>query len=186
MSELVKGTRGSTELWVSELMDSQEAILRKIRQCNRQSPASELGYKVAATQYWPLILDSYKLLLPNLVRLFNEVDGALASPEIWVPTKRPCIRRMWLAWFAIAPVQQTVGRTSFDKEVKAQWIYQQEEPEKVRGGVGFTVPLGNDRKRSVGKFKEAKTKAWARRGVSNSRRVDEGEEDGEYGDLDQS
>jgi hypothetical protein len=171
---------------MSELMDSQEAILRKIRQCNRQSPASELGCKVAATQYWPLILDSYKLLLPNLVRLFNEVDGALASPEMWVRRMTRCTRRMWLAWFAIAPVQQTVGRTSFDKEVKAQWIYQQEELEKVLGGVGFAVPLGNDRTRSMGKFKEAKTKAWARRGVSNSRRVDEGEEDGKYGNLDQS
>jgi hypothetical protein len=83
---------------------------------------------------------------------------------MWVRRKTRCTRRMWLAWFAIAPVQQTVGRTLFDEEVKAQWIYQQEEPEKVPGGVGFAVPLGNDRKRSVGKFKEAKTKARARRG----------------------
>jgi hypothetical protein len=185
ISEVVKATKSSTELWADELMDGQAAILRKVRQCNRQSAAAELGWKVAACQYWPLILDSYKILLPNFVRLFNEVDEALATAEVWVPTKTQYNRRMSLAWFTAAAPVQPVGRTSFDDEVQAQWIYAWEQPDKVCKGVEFKVSLTSDRKRSVGKFKKTKTKSKGKRVVAASQRV-EYEQDGMCEDPNQS
>jgi hypothetical protein len=167
LSELVTATRASSEPWVAEISDAHLAIVQKIRQCNAQSASSLLGWKFAAARYWPLIAESYTTLQPNLVRLFNEVDEALANKELWeVPKCQRLARRLSLGWFGSSTSTSTTAakvqggvRTSFDEDVQARWIEGDEEPEGVRGERGFTVPLSSDGKRTVQKFRTGKTKA---------------------------
>jgi hypothetical protein len=174
MSEVIKATKDSTETWVGELMDGHEAVLRKVRQCNRISDAQALGWKAAALQYWPMIADSYEMLQPNLERLLQEVDEALADKELWSTTTKSNLgRRLPCRWFGTGPQAQLGGKTvTFDKEVQARWISERDEPERVRAGRGVAMPLTNDRKQTVRKFK---TKS--ERVVSGTWQEDE--EDGE-------
>jgi hypothetical protein len=85
-----------------------------------------------------------------------------------VPKCQRLARRLSLGWFGShastststsASKAQGGARTSFDEDVQARWIEGDEEPERVRGERGFTVPLSSDGKRTVQKFRTGKTKA---------------------------
>jgi hypothetical protein len=162
MVEVIKVTKESTEPWVGELMDGHEAVLRKVKQCNRMSDPQALGWKGAALEYWPLIADSYELVLPSLERLLKEVDEALANKEVWFTTACNMAQlgqRVSTGWFGndVKELGEKKAVT-FDKEVKARCFEAAEEPEKVKTGGSVVMSLTNDRKRTVGKFKKTKSK----------------------------
>jgi hypothetical protein len=164
MVEVVKATKDSTEPWVGDLMDGHEAVLRKFRQCNRMSTPHALGWKGATLKYWPLIAESYELVLFNLERLLKEVDEALADNDVWSTTCSMARlgRSMSMSRCATdAKVTLESRAVKFDKKVQARWFKSTEESGKVKTGRDVVMPLTNVRKRTAGKFKRPNFEGWA-------------------------
>jgi hypothetical protein len=185
LSDLVKATKGSGEPWLRELMDGQEAILRKVRTRNRMSSKEYIGWKMAALKYWPLIAETFETLRPVLQRFKHELETALEDPETWagnarlVPgeqTRRPSI----IGWFASSqrlPIQGEDGKkVTFCKEVEAKWLNARDEPEKIKDASVATLPLTTDKKRTAGNFKKEKATRKMRKGGQESRDEEELEE----------
>ncbi|KAH7068552.1 hypothetical protein FB567DRAFT_400657, partial [Paraphoma chrysanthemicola] len=128
MTLVLDAVRPSTELWLSELDDGQQAILRKVKWCNRMSQPAYLGIRDAALRYWPLIADSYKLLSANLGRLDDELEDALDDEALWTGRRaRPKSVGKYV------PKPNSKGKAVyFFKDVRARWIPGVEQSEEER------------------------------------------------------
>jgi hypothetical protein len=178
LTDLIKATKDSSQPWLRELMDGQEAILRKIRQCNHMA-RHMLGWKDSATMYWPHISDSYEILRPVLERLHQELGDAIENEQFWVPKTRTDAvskvqarrhsmvdwlgqtRRLALVAAPRAP-RKTVG---FDKEVQARWLDAKEEPEKIKDAKKLMLQLTTDKKNTarLKKFQARRTSLQPRK-----------------------
>jgi hypothetical protein len=185
MSDLIKATKDSSQLWPRELMDGQEAILRKVRQCNRSSNKNNLGWKTAALRYWPHIAESYEVLRPTLERMSRELHDAISNDRLWAPGAKtiqtnPQSMLGRLNPTRLLPIQAERPRktVAFDREVKAQWLDATQEPEKIMEAKGVKVLLTTDKKNTA-KEKKFKARRASLRLSKDFEEDEEGEEDGE-------
>ncbi|KAH5082994.1 hypothetical protein HBI88_147740 [Parastagonospora nodorum] len=186
LSDLIKATKDSSQPWLRELMDGQEAILRKIRQCNHMAQHS-LGWKDSAIMYWPHISDSYEILRPVLERLHQELGGAIENGQLWAPKTRTdavskvqARRHSMVYWFGqtrrlalVAAPRASHKTVRFDKEVQARWMDAREEPEKTKDARKLTLQLTTDKKNT------AKLKKFQARRTSLQQRKKDGKSESE-------
>ncbi|KAH7061715.1 hypothetical protein BKA63DRAFT_559213 [Paraphoma chrysanthemicola] len=153
MTLVLDTIRPSTELWLRELDDGQPAILRKIKWCNRMSLPANLGIRDAALKYWPLIADSYTLLLTNLERLAGELEDALDDEALWMGRReKPKSEGRY-----VSKPNSKGEAVYFFKDVRARWIpgieQADNEGEETKKFADFVMPLTNGRKRGKAKLK---------------------------------
>ncbi|KAF2026095.1 hypothetical protein EK21DRAFT_116101 [Setomelanomma holmii] len=169
MKLLIEATRPSTELWLREIDDGQQAVLRKIKWCNRMSLPQNLGIKNAVLRYWPMIGTSYReVCIPNLEKLKTELETCLANERTWKVQRGPnSVRKTKL----IQKPNRKGKNVYLLKDVRARWIpgLQQTLDEAAeRKFPDFTVPLTTDRKRTAGRFKKSESARSVRSGNSGS------------------
>jgi hypothetical protein len=161
LASLVKSTSTSSEPWIHEIDDAQQAVLRKVVQCNRRSRGDELGRKDGAMKYWPYVAESLELLKPILERLHEEIMRVLDDEEVWAHSRSA--NRMSLEWFKTnqftARPNDKGRNVGFARDVRAQ-----SEVVRVEGGGELVykecvLALTSDWKRSSGKFKTRKVLA---------------------------
>ncbi|KAF1842828.1 uncharacterized protein K460DRAFT_288867 [Cucurbitaria berberidis CBS 394.84] len=160
LTNLVYRVRKSTEPWLKEFDDAKEALWKKVRKCNHASDRIKMGWKNAAKRYWPLMLDTFKLLAALLARLKKELDHALFSEKTWAVVAKTAMKRLSFSSprtssTAVPQADSKTKMIAFTKGVRVRHTFQSE----VEGGGSvqkfqeYTTTLTSDRKRTAGRFK---------------------------------
>tara|TARA_R110002003_G_scaffold206_1_gene15741 strand:+ start:2960 stop:3772 length:813 start_codon:yes stop_codon:yes gene_type:complete len=179
MKLLIEATRLSSEPWLQELNDGQQAIVRKVKLCNRMSMPQNIGIKAAALRYLPLIAHSYRFIMPNLQKLQKELETGLADKALWASKHR----RVGKGGYTPKPSPKG-NSVYFFKDVKARWIPAVGETGEEGKFADFTVPLTNGKKNTAGKLKARQNlqkKRFDGRGNHGEVESGGGTEDGEAG-----
>lgn len=115
LTQLVEDTKHSTALWVHEIADAHEAVLKKLYLCKQKSLVNEMGVHPAAAKYWPLVRESYEVMVPLLKRLTGEIDNVMADQDKWKRGGKLVKKRLVAS-------SELVSAVEFSKEVRARWV----------------------------------------------------------------
>jgi len=170
LGDLNLGVSTSTEPWLQEISDANMTMARKVKICNQDSRPFALGWKLAAKQYWPLIADTYTLLIALLARLEEALQTALEDEKTWSEKSTGIIKivprpsSVTSGFARKAKSSSETKRVVFEKKVTGRYYHVVD----VEDGDGdeddvdyaatqtskeFTTNLTNDRKTTAGKYK---------------------------------
>lgn len=141
LKRLITSTKPSTSLWLHEIEDLHHAALRKLTRCNRESPSNHMGWKDAAAKYWPLIAESYEVLVPIVVRFICELEAAVKDEGLRASASSG---GMLSGLFRSTPDSTASPTATFSKYAKVRRISSDAEV-PVKDSI---VALTSDRKRT--------------------------------------
>ncbi|EDU50936.1 hypothetical protein A1F97_04029 [Pyrenophora tritici-repentis] len=156
----------SADSWPKELYDAKASMARKVKVCNDKSRPFSLGWKQAAKQFWPLIAETYTLILELIGRLKQELRTALEDEKTWTETKANKLLRRASVQSILSPPSTSntdMKHVVFDKKVTVRYcnigeaLNEDDEGHVAYGAARkideFTTNLKNDKKNTAGKYK---------------------------------
>ena len=161
LGDLYLSVSTSTEPWLQEIGDANMTMARKVKTCNQDSRPFVLGWKLAATQYWPLIADTYTLLIALLARLEAALQTALDDEKTWSEKSTGIIKIVPRASRKAKSSSET-KRVVFEKKVTGRYYHVVDVEDGDADDVAyaaaqkskeFTMNLTNDCKTTAGKYK---------------------------------